>query len=82
VNLHLTLFVAQNLLFILFLILQITYQQTLKPQLFKVAEGFHIAAALQTDILQLYVASVLVKLSEPETKRRNQILNRDVSLLP
>jgi hypothetical protein len=38
-------------------------------------------AAIQTDILQLYVAFVLVKLSLPATKKHNQLLNRDVPLV-
>ena len=42
---------------------------------------FHLLAAFQTDILQLYVAFVLVKLSIPTKDRHNEILNRDVPLV-
>jgi len=46
-----------------------------------VATTFHSLAAFQTDILQLYVATILVKLSVPSTDKHNDILKRDVPLV-
>lgn len=65
VLLHLIFWVSSNFFTIGFLICQFTYVHTLDSKQFQAGEWFHIGVMIDQTFLQIYLAFIIYKLSQP-----------------
>ena len=79
--LHLGLFSVQNLLFAVFIAIEIVYMRTVSPQILKVADVFHLIAAISEACLQWFLVFIMVKLSKPPKTTNKEAIGKQEDLV-